>query len=472
MGLPIRVAAAAVVLGVTACGGGGHSRAPAPSLTVTVATPASDVEVSRGGTTTVAFTCDGVDAPATTRLVADADGNLASVGDQFEIAAGLPETGPTAQPIDWDTTGVPLGDYFVFAFADDGVHPTATAVAAGKVSVANVAYADQAAIKAYGVAALPDGSTIVAGLLVGTVTLGSGPTQTTLSAEGGASDADVCLARFAPGGGLVWARHAGGVNPDRCDAIGASVDGSFSIAGKFRTTATYGSGEPNETAFTTATNAAFVVAFSASGSLAWAGHVTEATPTSSAIGLRVTTAPGGYLLLGSATGSVAFDPGTAWQASLTASSTQGDAFVAKYGLDGKLAWVRRVETGSSFPGAAWVATLADGGYAVGGIVTGSTTIGPNTASPQAIASVPTTAADVYVARFDADGTIRWVWTAGGAGGEAFAGLSFFPDGSVAIAGTFRSSATFGAGDPHQTLLSTLASAGEAFLARLNSDGGF
>ncbi len=604
MRMATRSAASLAMLGLVACGGGGGRRSP---LSVTVSRPASDVVVSRGGTAAIAFTCDVPGFDATTRLVADVDGDPTTVADTFPIAAALPETGPTAQTVVWDTTGVPLGAYSVLAFADDGVHSTATAVAAGRVSLENVAYAMPTSVRTPEVAALPDGSSIVAGAFTGSATLGDAPTQTTLVAAGGASDADVVLTRYGPAGGLAWARRAGGVNPDRCDAASAGLDGSLSVAGMFRTEATYGpgesgettltgglfdlyvgsyaadgsltwvrrivvvgpsglafvtsiaryadgscavagslhgsatfgtgepgqvtlssneapddafvaryrsdgslawarifggtladsangvaatddggavvtghyrgtttfgAGEPGETTFTTAETALFVAAFSPTGSLSWVRRATESAASSRAAGVRVATAPGGFLVLGSAIGTVAFDPGTASETPLVAASPMGDSFVARYGTDGSLAWVRRVETGPSFPGAVGVAALGDGGYVVGGSVTGTTTLGPDAGNALTIASTSPASADVYVARFAADGSVRWARTAGGSGAEAFAGLALFVDGSIAVTGTFRASATFGAGDPRETLLTTAASAGETFVARFNADGGF
>jgi hypothetical protein len=78
-------------------------------------------------------------------------------------------------------------------------------------------------------------------------------------------------------------------------------------------------------------------------------------------------------------------------------------------------------------------------------------------------------ADVFVARFGADGTAEWASSAGGEAGMATAtALAAWTDGSVAIGGTLEGTLELGVGEPNQTRLA--ANGEEIFLARYAADG--
>jgi hypothetical protein len=64
---------------------------------------------------------------------------------------------------------------------------------------------------------------------------------------------DVFLARFgSTDGRLQWARFDGGTGDDRGQAIRIDRSGGIHVAGRFGQTATFGSGQPNQTAITSA----------------------------------------------------------------------------------------------------------------------------------------------------------------------------------------------------------------------------
>ena len=98
----------------------------------------------------------------------------------------------------------------------------------------------------YGISALPDGSSTVTGYFQGTATFGS----TTLTSAG---NQDVFVAKMDPSGAWVWATPAGGALADNGYGISTLPDGSSTVTGPFRGTATFGS--------TTLTNAGSVDVF-------------------------------------------------------------------------------------------------------------------------------------------------------------------------------------------------------------------
>ncbi|MEK6608578.1 MAG: hypothetical protein AABZ30_13035, partial [Myxococcota bacterium] len=72
--------------------------------------------------------------------------------------------------------------------------------------------------------------------------------------------------------------------------------------------------------------------------------------------------------------------------------------------------------------------------------------------------------DVFVAKYEPDGTLAWATNAGGSNVDDAFTVAAAPDGSALVAGYIASSATFGAGEPGET---TLTSAGglDVFVAR-------
>ncbi len=180
----------------------------------------------------------------------------------------------------------------------------------------------------YGVSELADGSSIITGQFSGTATFGA----TTLVSAG--SD-DIFTAKLNADGTYAWAIKAGGLGNDGAWGVAALSDGSSTIVGSFRQTATFGA-----TSLTSApgSNDAFTARILAdapqapTGASASAG-VQEATITWTAVagGLvssyTATAAPGGASCTAVApavtctiTGLTA---GTSYSATVTATNPQG-----------------------------------------------------------------------------------------------------------------------------------------------------
>ncbi len=135
-----RTAALALLAAVAMLAAGCDGDDPVPvnaAPTVNVTSPQTDMDVGVGGVVPVTFADDDPDNDAMTDVFADLDGNLATTGDQFALGTDLDEQDGTAKTINWDTTGVPEGAYFIIIVTDDGVNPAVTTVCPGRVSVWN-----------------------------------------------------------------------------------------------------------------------------------------------------------------------------------------------------------------------------------------------------------------------------------------------------------------------------------------------
>ena len=62
--------------------------------------------------------------------------------------------------------------------------------------------------------------------------------------------------------------------------------------------------------------------------------------------------------------------------------------------------------------------------------------------------------DVFLARYNPDGTLAWAKSAGGSDSDAGLGITTLSDNTIAATGYFSGSATFGAGETYQTLLTS------------------
>ena len=227
-----------------------------------------------------------------------------------------------------------------------------------------------------GVATFDDHSSIVVGSFEDTITIGSGqPNEIQFTSNG---LVDIFVARFDRNGTLEWARQAGGIGEDGANSIAGFQDGSFVVSGSFYETATFGTGEANETDLI--------------------------------------------------------------------SEESGDVFVAHYNADGTLAWVTRAN-GPSFEACRGIASFPDGSCALTGFFEDRLTFGEDEANQTNLISEET--ADVFIARYNADGTLAWAKQAGGANTCTGNGIASFTDGSCIVAMRIEGTATIGSGEVNE-----------------------
>ncbi|MHC5044579.1 MAG: hypothetical protein ACYTGI_19650, partial [Planctomycetota bacterium] len=162
-----------------------------------------------------------------------------------------------------------------------------------------------------------------------------------------------------------------------------------------------------------------------------------------------------------------FGPGEAGETDLTSAGGH-DIFVARYNTDGTLAWAKRAGGADSDRGIG-IAALADGSCVVTGLFAAAATFGPGEVGETVLTSAG--GYDVFVARYNADGTLAWAKRAGGADYDEGHGIAALADESCVVTGRFGAAATFGPGEAGETVLTSAGSA-EIFVARYNADGGF
>ncbi len=298
------------------------------------------------------------------------------------------------------------------------------------------------------------GNAYVVGTITGTPTFGTGPAAVTLTTSG---PKDAFLAKYAPDGALVWVRQIGSTGSDEGWGLALDPSGNPVVTGNF--TGTVSVGAPPLAPVLTGTDDMFVAKFSAVGAPLWARSA-GGSDWEQGLGISVDPA-GNVFVVGNFASSVATF-GTAPGQSVAHVGFL-DGFIARYGPNGGLWWVRPI-TGPGQEFVKGVAARPDGSAAVVGLTDATATFGPAGAGGRSVTAVGGT--DGFVALFDASGTAAWATGVSGPGTDLVWGVATDAAGEIYVNGAFMGSAVIGPGGP------TLSAAGstDGFVARLSGAG--
>jgi hypothetical protein len=160
---------------------------------------------------------------------------------------------------------------------------------------------------------------------------------------------------------------------------------------------------------------------------------------------------GNVAVTGSFFQATTFGAGEPNQTTLVPAGSTTDMFIASYTAEGRLRWARAATSPSSASGQG-VAIDAQGNATVVGSVIGPLTLGAGQLTQTTLPAISVT--DVFVASYDDAGTLRWARRAGGSSNDHGAAVAVGPAGNPVISGWFDGTATFGAGQPNQTHLTS------------------
>jgi len=316
---------------------------------------------------------------------------------------------------------------------------------------------------------LAGGDRVLVGSFQRTLTLGSGPGQTTLVSEGGY---DLFIARFAPDWTLRWARRAGGPERTCCTRAAALPDGGVVLTGCIDGAATFGRGEAGETTLVSAGRGdAFVAKFNPDGTLAWARRIGGPGWD---YGLGVAVAEdGGVFVTGHVQGPATFES-VDGGGEVVSGPGGVDVFVARYGAGGALRWVSLAGGELSGELGYAVAALPDGGCAAVGEIMGTATFGHGAVVSEADSG----SRDGFIARYTAGGAVAWVRRLSGRAYDSMVDVALLAGGDLVVTGSFGGfppsgnvsrEVTFSAGEPDAVTLSATRG-GQVFLACYGLDG--
>jgi len=310
--------------------------------------------------------------------------------------------------------------------------------------------------------ALADGSCWITGYFYDTAIFGPGEAHETPLNPG--INGDIFIARYNPDGTLAWATRAYGKDFETGCGISALADGSCLVTGHFGGTVTFGLGEVHQTSITPAESTdVFIARYNDNGTLAW---VTQAGGTSFDFSNDIAAlSDGSCLIVGDFSGKAIFGPGEAKETSFTATGYV-DTFIARYNYNGTLAWAKQVG-GTSFNHGQNISAFSDNSSLVTGSFDGTATFGLGDNTTIALTSAG--GIDIFIARYNPDGTLAWAKQAGGGGDDSGYGVSPLADGSFLATGDFGGQATFGPGEAAPIVLTSNGGSG-IFIAQYNADG--
>ncbi|MBI3818893.1 MAG: hypothetical protein HY286_09410 [Planctomycetes bacterium] len=420
------------------CGGGGSHFAGGAAIahppSVQITEP-NDVQTATiGGVVTIKY-IDSEDL-----VVAKTDITIVSSnGKKTSLAKGVPEADGVEHTVLWNTAGFAADDYHVEARTSDGKHSvkatspniTLKTPVGGGPPAGNGFAGSSGDASGFGraIATFPDGSYVVTGTFevnggANSITLGKGePTETTFQVTG-INLFEGYLARYNADGTLAWARGT-----------------STSIGG-------------GSVGITFMEN----VATLDDGSIVCTGETT-------------TGAQGAQVIL-------SFGKPDATTLVFPAQNQNApEVFVARYDAGGALLWARQIENiatsqGLSVPGATAIASDPGAGKAAACVVIGqfSGNVKINSGQPsEAMLNAPGSSSQVFLARFENDGSVGFVKTIVPvvAGGVDALSISAFPDRTFSVSGKRLSAIELGAGEANDTVIN---SGSLMFFARYNSDG--
>ena len=264
---------------------------------------------------------------------------------------------------------------------------------------------------------------------------------------------------------VAFATQEGGANFEEGRAIATFPDASAVVTGRFSGSALFGEWPLLVSLNSAGDDDIFLSRYHPDGSLAWAKRM--GSSSSGDWGNAIATfADGSCVVCGYFHGQAAFDEGPLSNGLISAGLN--DAFLARYNADGSLAWARRA--GGIFNDQAYgVATFPDGSCVVTGSFAAQATFGEGIASTTLTATGSLLSADVFVARYDRDGTLLWARQCGGAAGDdSGRSIGAGPDGACVVTGSFLGTASFGPVG-NQVVLHSLGGL-DVFVASYRADG--
>ncbi|MCD4692189.1 MAG: T9SS type A sorting domain-containing protein [Calditrichales bacterium] len=307
-----------------------------------------------------------------------------------------------------------------------------------------------------------NGNVFVSGSFKGTEIFGqSQPGEITLTATG--DQRDIFIAKYDSLGLLHWVKKAGGPESDYAIGLYIDLSNSLLLTGYFKDSAIFGQGEQNETTLVSESSSDIVIAkYSNDGDLIWAKHAGGPAQDG---GYSITSDKNNDIYItGFYDSTITFASGLDNMVTLSYGD-QENLFIAKYSDDGSFLWAKEVVSETEEMGACIEADINDD-IIVSGFFTNTVTFGVGELNETSLTSFGR--GDIFIAKYDNDGLLQWVQSAGGPGNDNCRGLSVESSGSIIITGYFDSTSTFGSGLPNEKTISNVDEE-DIFIAKYSYD---
>ncbi len=273
-----------------------------------------------------------------------------------------------------------------------------------------------------GVAADASGNVIITGYFDSpTLTFGSITLTNTFS-----NTKDIFIVKYDVSGNVLWAKVVGGTMDAYSNQIATDLRGNILITGNFfNTTMIFGSDTLTNT--NTSFNKAFVVKYNTNGNVVWA----KAAGGLGNEGLGIATDTSCNVML---TGI--FSDSTITFGSVTVRTTySGGNFIAKLDSLGNANWIETYFITDRVQSIA--VDLNGNSYLTGNFHTTQATIGSYTITNDTTNG----SRDIYLVKYDRNGTIVWVKSAGGSSNDYPYSIATDGNGNILMIGTFSGNKT-------------------------------
>jgi Domain of unknown function DUF11 len=308
--------------------------------------------------------------------------------------------------------------------------------------------------------AAPNHNLYVAGQFSGTATFGG----TTLTSAGGL---DIFLAKYSPSGSLLWiaqtSQEAGGNTNAAGNGVDLDADGNVYLTGSLYGSGTFYSASSTGTKITVANgegkNAIFLAKYTSSGTLLWVQTGRSDCGPGCPIlgeGVAVNAAAGTVYIAGVTQSNTTFSSADGTNHVISGNGAW-TMFLAKYDANGNFQWAELNSASPNSVGHAVAVDAQDNAYTVGWLENTTTffsadgnniTIGGYSPG-QSDGNYPD---DIYLAKYDANGNVKWVNHIGGYKAIPSA-VTVGPSGEISLAG-FIGNINYGSPGEAQTVVSS------------------
>ncbi|HYF30984.1 MAG TPA: T9SS type A sorting domain-containing protein [Chitinophagaceae bacterium] len=288
----------------------------------------------------------------------------------------------------------------------------------------------------YSITADASGNVIITGNFVGTVDFDPGPGVVNLTAGG--SFADAYLAKYSPTGNLIWAFSLGGTDTDIGEAVTTDAAGNIYFGISFGATIDMDPGAGVASFTSPGFSSSVIAKYDANGNYLW-GFMLASLGSSGISGIK-TDASGNVFFTGSYHGTVDFDPGPA--VNNLVSNGNADVFFAKYDANGNYLLAKSFGAGA-FDTGFFIELDASGSIFVSGYYRFTVDFDPGPGVGNMTASG--TLNDIFLAKYDASGNYLWARTFGANSNDIPGGMTVDASGNVVVTGGFSGTVDFDPG---------------------------